>query len=395
MVNGSRLAALAGAAFFFVAGGIALAPAPAFAAGPIVIGATISQTGPLAADAVFQLKGIKLGVAVANAHGGWLGRKIVLKTYDDQSSPGTAVRLYQRLITEDKVNLLLGPYSSLVTIGVAPLINKYKMATLEPGASVPTIYVKGNKWNFQGIASSTTYLQQLLPLAKKRGEKTVALVGLESAFTLACLDARVAQAKKLGFKIVYRTTYALPMPDFSPIALAIKNAHPDVVLGCTYYPDAVGIARALHQQGFAPKYLGETVGPVEPAFIKALGPLANRIVSNTSWWHNFKTPGNKAFIAGFEKKFGGAPDYHAAVGYSSVEVLGAAVKATRSLNQAKLRAWFLSHSVPTVQGHFKIDANGLMLGASQEMVQIQNGVLKLVTPPSLAEGKVLAPYSGS
>ncbi len=396
-VSRSRLGALGSAVLSILAGGVVFAAASAaHAAGaPIVVGATVSETGPLAADAVFQLKGEALGVAVANAHGGWLGRKVLLKYYDDKSSPGTAVRLYQRLITEDKVNLLLGPYSSLVTIGIAPLINKYKMATIEPGASVPTIYVKGNKWNIQGIASSTTYLKQLLPLAHKAGANKVALVGLESAFTLACLDARVAQAKQLGMKVVYRTTYALPMPDFSPIALAIKNAHPDVVLGCTYYPDAVGIARALHQQGFAPKYFGETVGPVEPAFIKALGPLANRILSNTSWWHNYKTPGNKAFIAAFTKKFGIAPDYHAAVGYSGIEVLGAAVKATHSLNQAKLRAYILSHTVPTIQGPFKVSRYGLMLGASQEMVQIQNGVLKLMTPPSLAEGKVLVPYTGS
>jgi branched-chain amino acid transport system substrate-binding protein len=365
------------------------------AAPPIVVGTTISETGPLAADALFQLRGEQLAIAKANAAGGWLGRRIVLKYYDDKSSPGTAVRLYQRLITEDKADLLLGPYSSLVTVAIAPLINKYKMATLEPGASVPTIYVPGNKWNIQTVASSTTYLHQLLPLARKDGAKTVALLGLQSAFTLACDQARTAQAKSLGLKIVYSTTYALPQPDFSSIALAIKNARPDVVLACTYYPDAVGITRALHEQGYAPRYLGETVGPVEPAFIAALGPLANRILSNTSWWPNFKTPGNRTFIADYRKKFAGMPDYHAAAGYSAVEVLGAAVKATHSLDQGTLRKWLLEHTVQTVQGPYKVDANGRAVGATQDMVQIQNGVLKLVSPPALAQAKVLVPYTGS
>ncbi|HUA77722.1 MAG TPA: ABC transporter substrate-binding protein, partial [Acetobacteraceae bacterium] len=264
--------------------GLLLAPLAAKAAPPIVIGTTISETGPLATDGAYQIKGIQAGIAAANANGGWLGRKIELKYYDDKSSTGTAVRLYERLITDDQVNLLIGPYSSLLGVAVAPLINKYKMATIEPGSSVPTIYTEGNQWNFQGTASSTRYLDELLPAAKEQGAETVAVIGLESAFTLACYHARVAQAEALGMKIVYQTTYSLPLPSFASIALAIRNAHPDVVAACTYYPDAVELTRSLHQQGFAPKYLAETVGPPEAAYLKAVGPLGNRVITNTGWW---------------------------------------------------------------------------------------------------------------
>ncbi|MGH7121900.1 MAG: amino acid ABC transporter substrate-binding protein [Acetobacteraceae bacterium] len=376
--------------------GAALFAAPAArAAPPIVIGGTISETGPLAVDADYQIKGVKLAIADADQAGGWLGRKLELKLYDDKSSAGTADRLYERLITDDKVNLLVGPYSSGVTTGVAPLINKYKMATIEPGASDPSIYRPGNKWNIQGTASSLQYLDQLLPAAKEHGAKTVAVLGLESAFTLACYHARQAQAKELGMKIVYQTTYSLPQPDFSSIALAVKHAKPDVVVACTYYPDAVGITRALHQQGFAPQFLGETVGPVEAPFTKALGPLANRIVTNTGWWTNFKTPDNQGFIARYKTMFHQAPDYHAATGYAAIQALGAAVKATDSLDQAKIRDWLLSHTVETVLGTFKVNENGLSLGYRQDLLQIQDGTLKLVYPTAAAEAKLLFPYTGS
>ncbi|HTU53194.1 MAG TPA: amino acid ABC transporter substrate-binding protein [Acetobacteraceae bacterium] len=375
--------------------GIAVAPIAAQAAPPIVIGGTISETGPLATDGAYQIKGIELAIADANKAGGWLGRKLELKIYDDKSSAGTAVRLYERLITDDRVNLLIGPYSSLVTVGIAPLINKYKMATIEPGASDPSIYVAGNEWNLQGTASSIRYLDQLLPAAKAQGATTVALLGLESAFTLACYHARVAQAKELGMKIVYQTTYSLPLPSFASIALAIKNAHPDVVEACTYYPDAVGLTRALHEQGFAPKYLAETVGPVEAPYLKALGPLANRVITNTGWWTNFKTPGNDAFIAGYKAMFHQDPEYHAATGYAAIQALGAAVEGTHSLDQAKIRAWLLANEVPTIQGTFKVNANGLALGYAQDLLQIQDGVLKLVYPEADAEAKLLVPYTGS
>ncbi|MGH6674430.1 MAG: amino acid ABC transporter substrate-binding protein [Xanthobacteraceae bacterium] len=361
---------------------------------PIVIGGTISETGALAEDAEYQVKGIETAIDAANAHGGWLGRQIQFKVYDDKSNAGTAVLLYTRLITQDHVDLLVGPYSSGITQAVAPLINKYQMATIEPGASMPGIFGPGNKWNIQGTASSYTYLDQLLPIAKRDGAKSVAVLALKSAFTLACSQARLAQAKKLGIKVVYQTTYSLPAPDFSAIALAIKSAHPDVVIGCTYFPDAVGITKALHNQGFAPKFLGETVGPVEPAFGKALGSLADGIISNTSWWPNFATPGSQAAVASYKAKFHGQPDYHAMTGYAAIEVLGDAVKATHSLDQTKLRDWILHHTATTVLGTFKVNPDGLSVGYGQYMVQWQNGVLKLITPAKFAQAKLQRPYKG-
>jgi branched-chain amino acid transport system substrate-binding protein len=361
---------------------------------PIVIGGTVSQTGALAEDAEYQVKGMQLAVADANAHGGWLGRRLEFKVYDDQSNAGTAVRLYTRLITDDRVNLLVGPYSSGVTQAVAPLINKYRMATIEPGASMPDIYVKGNRWNIQGTASSITYLDGLLPIAQKHGAHTVAVLALKSAFTLACAGARIEQAKQLGMKVVYQTTYSLPSPDFAAIGLAIKNAHPDVVIGCTYFPDAVGIVKALHDQGFAPMFLAATVGSVEPAFGTALGPLVNGVLGNTSWWPNFKTAGSAGTIARYKAMFHQDPDYHAVTGYAAIEVLGDAVKATNSLDQAKLRAWLLHNSATTTLGTFKVNRNGLSTGYGQFLMQWQGGQMKLITPPSLAEAKVQVPYPG-
>lgn len=385
-----RLALASGMIMLF-----SLAATPGRAAdAPIVIGATSSETGAFAADAEYNLNGMKLAIEEENAKGGWLGRKLELKIYDDESNPGTAVRLYTRLITEDKADLLIGPYSSGITQAVAPLINKQQYAVIEPEASIPTIYVPGNKWNFQGVASSLTYLDGLLPLASKNGAKTVAVLGLKSAFTLACYNARIKQAEELGIKVVYQTTYSLPDPDFASMALAVKNAQPDVVLGCTYYPDAVGLVKAFQAQGFAPKYFAETVGPVAAAYVKALGPLANRIISNTGWWFNFKTPGNKEFTEHYKAMFKQDPDYHAASGYGAVKVLAAAVAGTKSLDQDKIREWLHANTVDTVQGPFKVDANGLSQGFSQSLVQIQDGHLKLVTPEDMAEAKMLTPYTG-
>jgi branched-chain amino acid transport system substrate-binding protein len=368
--------------------------AAAYAAKPIVIGASISETGPYAVDASYHLKGIEVGIADANAHGGWLGRKLVLKYYDDQSNPGTGVRLYTRLITEDKVDLLIGPYSSGISQAVAPLVNKYEFVTPMPGASLPAIFQAPNKWAFQLLPPATGYADGMLPLTKAMGAHKVAILQAQVSFTLACGEARLEQAKKLGMTVVYTTTYAAPPPDFSSIALAIKSADPDVVVQCSYYPDAVGLAQALHRIGYAPRFLAQTIGPSEVQFGTALGPIANRIISNTSWWPSLKTKGNAAFIASYKKMFHEEPDYHAAGTYSAVQVLGAAVNATKSLDQAKLRDWLATHEVQTVEGTFKVDANGLSEKFGQYMFQIQGDKRVLIWPTAYAQGKVQAPYTG-
>ena len=385
--GGAFLAPLIAVAFLFAA-------TAAHAQKPIVVGASISETGPLAVDAAYHLKGIQVGVADANAHGGWLGRKLVLKYYDDQSNPGTGVRLYTRLITEDKVDLLIGPYSSGISQAVAPLINKYERVTPMPGASLPAIFSAGNKWAFQLLPPATGYAEGMLPLAKAMGAHKVAILQAQLSFTLACGQSRLDQAKALGMDLVYSTTYAMPPPDFSSIALAIKSANPDVVVVCSYYPDAVGLAQALHRIGYAPKFFAETIGPAEKQFEGAIGPIANRIISNTSWWPSLKTPGNAAFIVSYKAMFHEDPDYHAAGTYAAVQVLGAAVKATKSLDQAKIRAWLATHEVPTVQGTFKVSPTGLSQKFGQYLFQIQGDKRVLIWPTADAQGKVEAPYTG-
>jgi len=129
-------------------------------------------------------------------------------------------------------------------------------------------------------------------------------------------------------------------------------------------------------------------------FSKTLGPLANRIISNTSWWLTLSTPDNAGFIARYRAKFHQDPDYHSAAGYSAVEALGAAVMATKSLDQGKVRDWLGHNEVPTVQGNFKVDPNGLNIGLHQYMIQIQNETPKPIWPDNVAHAHPLIPYAG-
>jgi branched-chain amino acid transport system substrate-binding protein len=363
--------------------------------GPILLGGSISATGNLSTDANYQLQGMQLAIDQINQQGGVLGRQLKFVYYDDKSDAGTAVRLYDKLITQDKVNFLLGPYSSGITQAMASVPNKYQVVSVDGGASLPTIFQAPNQYNFSDVAPSQTYIDQVLPIAKQHGLTKVALLVYNSAYSLACGAARRKQAKDLGFDIVYDNTYSLPIPDFSPQALGIKNAAAQVVLGCTYYPDSVGIAQALNRIGYKPQIFAETIGPPEEGFLKTLGPVVNGIVTNTQWWPTLHNPGNAEFVSAYKSKYGIEPDYHTAAGYAAVQILAEGIKRAGSLDQAKVREAILKGNIPTVQGVWNCDQYGAPLGIKNYLAQYQQEKLKLVYPEAVAEAPIQVPYTGS
>src|SRR6266542_3705147 len=156
---------------------------------PIKVGLSISETGASAATGEYQLKGYQLFISQLNKKGGWLGRPVQLVVYDDQSNPGTAVLLYEKLITQDHVDLLVGPYSSGITQAALAVPEKYHMVMLDPGAAAANIY-GGVQWNFQATAKADRYLLPVADICKGRHWKTLGIfVKSTSPCTLAAASA--------------------------------------------------------------------------------------------------------------------------------------------------------------------------------------------------------------
>src|SRR5881409_4367264 len=182
-----------------VAGGL-----PAEAQGPIRIGASLSLTGTYAKLGRNQHEGYQLCIKDLNAKGGLLGRKAELVVYDDQSTPATAVRLYEKLITEDRVDGVMGPYSSPVTEAAANVTEKYKKVMVSPLAATTSIFRKGRKYIFMVISPAEGYLEGLIDIAAKRGLKTVAVVNEDTLFSKAAASGAMELAKKRGLHVVYQ-----------------------------------------------------------------------------------------------------------------------------------------------------------------------------------------------
>ncbi|GAC1571166.1 MAG: amino acid ABC transporter substrate-binding protein [Candidatus Elarobacter sp.] len=360
---------------------------------PIVIGATISETGSYAVDAKYALEGYQLWIKEQNAKGGLLGRKLELKTYDDASDPATAVSLYERLIDQDHVNVIVGPYSSAITAAVANVAEKHKMPMISPEVSAAAPFKRGLHYLFMGIAQSTHYVEGAIEIAKANGYKRIAVTGEDSAFPRSIAGALPDLVKVAGLEVVYSELYPHNASDYSAVAQKIKQANADAVFSISYFPDAIGMLRALKQANVTPKLLYFAVGPTEPNFGKEAGKDSDGVIATTNWSANLKTPNNAEFAKDFAATYKTAPDYHAAANYAALEVLGAAISRVKSLDQEKLRDQLANTKMRTVMGNYEVDPNtGLQLGYTSLTLQWQGGKQYIVAPAAMSERKAIVPF---
>src|SRR5262245_45509676 len=274
---------------------------------PIRIGASLSLTGTYAKLGKNQHEGYQLCQKDLNAKGGLLGRKVEFVVYDDQSMPPTGVRLYEKLITEDKVDVVMGPYSSPITEAVAGVTEKYKKVMVSPLAATTSIFKKNRKYIFMVISPAEVYLEGLLDMAAKRGLKTVAVVNEDTLFSKAAAAGAVDLAKKKGMQVVFTEAYPKGNTDFSALLTKVKAANPDVVAAATYFDDAVALTRQMKELAVNPKMYGVTVGGDLPEFYDTLKQNAEYIYGATQWEPTLPYPGNQEWFEAYKKEFGHDP----------------------------------------------------------------------------------------
>ena len=362
---------------------------PATAQGPIKIGASLSLTGTYAKLGKNQHEGYQLCQKDLNARGGLLGRKIEFVVYDDQSLPATAVRLYEKLITEDKVDSVMGPYSSPVTEAVANVTEKYKKVLVSPLAATTSIFKKTprRQYIFMVISPAEAYLEGLVDMAAKRGLKTMAVVNEDTLFSKAAASGAVELAKKKGLQVVYQEAYPKGNTDFSALLTKVKAANPDVIAAATYFDDAVALTRQMRELSVNPKMYGVTVGGDLPEFYDTLKQNAEFIYGATQWEPTLPYPGNQEFFETYKKEFGHEPSYHSAAGYAGCLIYAEAAKRAGSLDADKVREQLLKLETKTAFGEYKVDADGFQVAHKMVMFQWQGEKKVTVWPDDLAKGK--------
>jgi branched-chain amino acid transport system substrate-binding protein len=355
----------------------------------VLVGGAISQTGRYAEPAGRQVNSIKMWVDEVNARGGLLGHKVQLLLLDDKSDTQTAIKLYEKLITEDKVDLILGPYSSGITEAVANVTERYKMPFVAYGASSSPIWEKGRRYIFNIVAVAEDYQKGVVHLAKQIGVKKAAIIGEDSLFPRQAAKGTKDWSTKLGIEIVVEENYPLKQTDFTALLQKIKASGAEAVFSNSYFADSAAQLRQMREQNLNFKLYSSTIGPALPNFPEQLGTTAEYVLGFSQWEplpKILKHPGMEEYIAAYEKRYGEKPNYHAGGAYGALQVTEAAVKKAGTFDRDKVRDALATIEITTVFGRYKVDAKGM--NAHEGLTfQILKGQRRVVWPDKWAEAK--------
>ena len=358
------------------------------AAEPIRVGVTASLTGAYAKLGQDQLSGIRMWADDINARGALLGRKVEIVHYDDASDPEKSAALYERLITQDKVDLLLGPYSSDITLAASRVAERHNFPMVATGAASGKIWEQGFSNIFQIDAPADQYMELPLGLANEKGLKRIALVYADTEFPREVAAGARKMAASHGMQIVLDEAYPQDSLDFAGIAGRLKAAAPDVVIGGTYFNDSVALVRAIRSVGLKPEIMVMTVGPAQQDFGRQLGDDANGVMGAIAWMRSGKMPLAYDFSFRYKQKYGHNAAVHAAYGYAGGQVLEAAARLAGSLDRDAVREQLKTMKFRSLLGHYRVDETGRQTAKKTFVLQWQDGFRLLVMPEDIADSLV-------
>jgi branched-chain amino acid transport system substrate-binding protein len=365
---------------------------------PIVIGTSLSLSGDFSADGQAFQKGYELWVHDQNAKGGLLGHPVQLKVLSDASSPAQVVTNYNTLIGSNKVPLVFGPFSTLLTAPSARVAARYGYAFVEGAGGAPAVFTEGLHNVFDVSVpvklNLVTWAQWVAALPASQRPKTAAYATVDDPFTSPQIPAAQSILQAAGVKTVYSKVFPMEAADYTPIAGQVASTHADAfVLGSVDVPTVSAFVHTFIQQHYNPKAFIATAGPDQGAtFVKAVGTgNENGIFVPNGWYPGFQKADSQKMVQEYIAKYGGtASDVNADVAeaYSVGQVLAQAVAATHSTDNSKIIAYLHSGvTLDSVQGPVQFNALGENTAGKTLTFQWQSGTLNQTIPTSTAGSK--------
>ena len=418
MLQKAAMRCIASLAVVFSIAWSVTAQAQAPSGDPIKVGFSMSLTGAVAPNGRQLLTALEIWRDDVNAAGGLLGRPVELVYYDDQSTPANVPAIYTKLMSVDKVDLLLGPYATNMTAPAMPIImqaNKTTISLLAIGVNRHFNYDRYFSMvpiSSEGVAA---FSRGFFELAAQQNPKptTVAMIAADAEFARTAADGAKENAQKLGFKVIYDRSYPPTTTDFAPIVRAVQAANADIVFVAAYPPDTVGIVRSAREVGLNPKMFGGTmIGLLATPLKVQLGPLTNNLVIMESFVQapTFNFPGLQEVLTRYRDKAKGQQiDPYgigfAPFGYAAGQILAKAVTETKSLDHDKIAKYVRANKFQTVAGEIAFGKDGEWAEPRTVFTQFQdvqpNDVAQfrdgskqpILWPEKYKTGTMIYPYS--
>jgi branched-chain amino acid transport system substrate-binding protein len=359
---------------------------------PIRIGASLPLTGDFAEPGEAARKGYEVWMEEINKAGGLLDRPVEMVIKDDQSDQNLVVTDYNALIEQDRVDLLLGTFSSLLNIPASAVAERAQMVYVEPAGGSPDMFNRGFEYLFfaqQATAphQADLFVEWVQSLPENERPKTAAYVAADDPFGAPVAEGIQEKLEAAGIETVYSEIYPPETVNFDAIASAIASRKPDMLAqGSAGLQDGVNLITALSAAGFSPKQFFQASTPsFADQYSDAIGvENTEGIFFAVSYHVDAETPGNTEFLEAYRAKYDEDPAEDAADAYAAAQVLQAAVEAVGSIDdQAALKDWLHENSVETILGELSWDETGAPEQAFL-LAQWQEGDEEIVLPEEVA-----------
>ena len=362
----------------------------AFAKNVIKFGCAMSFTGKKSRTGKLYVDSLKLATAAINKAGGIkVGGKaypVKIVFYDDKSDAAESAKLIEKLIVEDKVNFLLGPYSSGITIPDSIVAQRYKIPMVEGGGASGKIFSRHNPYIFGTLPSAGQYFATTLKMLTsfKPKPKSIAIIYGDDKFDISVAKGAKKIAGELGLKVALYEKISESSADFNTILTKVKSLSPDALLMAGHTEGGINLVQQAKELNVNVKMISLTVGPSEADFRKSLGRDAEYVFGVASWSPQMSYKGiifkdTKTFVQKFKAKYNYDPDYHNASAIAELAVFKSAIEKAGSLDPKKVRNAIAKTKIETIYGPVEFNPNGQIKGSSV-VLQIQGGQVYQVYP---------------
>lgn len=352
------------------------------------IGISLSLTGRYAEFGDMNVKAYRLWAQDVNGRGGLLGKSVELVVRDDKSNAQTAAGLYRQLIENDKVDLVLGPYSSDITEAVSNVTEPRHFPLLASGAAADSLWQGERRYLFGVYVSANKYTVGFLEMLVAHDLDRVAVISADDLFSRNLAIGTKEWAKRFGLTITFFEEFKKGTANLADLMRRAQASGAQSLMVMGYLDEAVNARLSLKEAGWTPRAFYATVGPALPKFQEILKQdAADLAFSSSQWEPSSPFPGAKQFADAFVKTYRQVPSYHAASAYAAGQILEAAIAKTHSLDREKLRDALAALDAVTILGRYGVDHTGRQIRHFTSTIQWQHGKKEIVAPDELSTAK--------
>jgi branched-chain amino acid transport system substrate-binding protein len=366
----------------------------------IVIGISLPLTGDYSEPGKGIQRGYEAWADYVNDNGGLLGRQVRLEMLDDQSSAERVAQDYEKLINQEGVDLVFGPFSTRLVIPAAQVAQDYGFLFVEPAGAAPEVFTQGfdNLFYAAPAVADDHYsllAEHILAMPESERPKTAAYASMDDPFAQGTAYGLKDKLEAGGISTVVDEVYPPNTTDFSSIAAKIADSKADIVVGGTQYQDGVNLIVALQQLNYQPKLAAFSTAPTETEFEAAIGKKTDGILAPTGYTPEADYPENQKFVEFFKQQNDELPGEDEANAWTTGEVAAAAVEAVDCADpdpecQQKLIDWLRENEVDTVVGPLSWDEAGRPQSAHM-IQQWVDGQIRIVMPEDQKEADFTYP----